>query len=522
LREYWENHTCDAVVGTGEAFDAGLCDQAVDASECCQIAVDFSIDSVDFTTAPATIQQWWQDHHCSDVVGSGAEYKSEMCHRIVSEIGEEGGREVGMCLPRFIAPGKPPNAWYHNGIALQDTCFSGDGPFHAFIIGDWGGLYGASGIEAAKHLSHRFERNQGFVWQVDQHPQLLVRDQMRNRAAWAKPDYILNVGDNFYWAGLEDWCGAGDISALYSNGGTGTSKVNQFQDFYENVYVGQGLDGVQWLGILGNHDYGGWLFNHAWDQMIGYTWTNGPQGRWMTPALYWRSTVRYPTFSVDYYFLDTNVWDALDPHNPSPHNICGVQHASGASCPGGLSNVWTCPAWFQNLWNQQKDWLGEVVPLSTADWRIVVTHFPPYFGMPDWKWMAPTYKIDLIVTGHRHSQYVHNIYDEGTLIWPDWGANAPAAGYTDFLNPVSWVVSGGGGGVTSEHAPDPSGNDDQYGFVDLTLTKENLTVEAITHSGALRKTIVVGHVWNRTSTTTTTGAPRSNGNATSGNTSQTE
>jgi hypothetical protein len=89
------------------------------------------------------------------------------------------------------------------------------------------------------------------------------------------------------------------------------------------------------------------------------------------------------------------------------------------------------------------------------------------------------------------------------LIWPDWGANAAQAGWTDFLDPVSWVVSGGGGGVTSEHAPDVSGNDDQYGFMDLTLTKEELTIEAISHSGAIRRKMAIGHVWNHTSTTTT-------------------
>jgi hypothetical protein len=366
-------------------------------------------------------------------------------------------------------------------------------------------MYGQSGIEAAKHLGHRFERGQGFVYPIDVHPQLLVRDQMKARAKTSNPDYILNVGDNFYWAGIEDKCGAADITKLYSNGGTGVEKVNQFQAFFEEVYNGPGLDGKQWLGVLGNHDFGGWLFSHAWDQMIGYTWSTESTGRWMTPALYWRSHVRYPDFTVDYYFLDTNVWDAMDPHNYSPHNICGIQHnPGGAQCPGGLNSIWACPAWFKDLWKKQKDWLEEVVPLSTADWRIVVTHFPPYFGMDDWKWLANRHQFDLIVTGHRHSQFTRTVGDKSQLIWPDWGKEAYKAGFTDFLDPISWVVSGGGGGVTSEHAPAYDGNDDQYGFMDLTLSKESLTVEAITHSGVQRRKIVVGHVFNHTSTTSTT------------------
>merc|ERR1712113_57252 len=64
-------------------------------------------------------------------------------------------------------------------------------------------------------------------------------------------------------------------------------------------------------------------------------------------------------------------------------------------------------------------------------------------------------------------------------------------GYTDFLDPTAWVVSGGGGGVTSEHVPDAGGNDDQYGFMDLTLAQDKLIVDAISHTGVLRRKMVI-------------------------------
>merc|ERR1711920_665145 len=90
--------------------------------------------------------------------------------------------------------------------------------------------------------------------------------------------------------------------------------------------------------------------------------------------------------------------------------------------------------------------------------------------------------------------------DDPVLIWPDWGfADSQKAGYTDFLDPTAWIVSGGGGGVTSEHAPSLDGNDDEYGFMDLTLSKRNITVEAISHSGILRRTMVIDHQYHRTS-----------------------
>merc|ERR1719463_688663 len=159
---------------------------------------------------------------------------------------------------------------------------------------------------------------------------------------------------------------------------------------------------------------------------MGYTYNTKSSGRWMTPAQYYRSTVRYPDFSIDYYFLDTNVWDANPTWDTSPRNICGFHNGAGSWCPNGLNSTWICPTWFHNLWEEQKRWLDEVVPLSTADWRIVVTHFPPYFGMWDWKWMVKQHQFDLIVTGHRHSQFTRTVGDKSMLIWPDWGANAGA------------------------------------------------------------------------------------------------
>merc|ERR1712241_1155993 len=97
-------------------------------------------------------------------------------------------------------------------------------------------------------------------------------------------------------------CGASDIAWI---------QTNQFQVGFEPVYSGPGLDGKPWLGVLGNHDYGGYRFDQGWDQLIGYTWGNS--GRWVMPAQYWRATVHYPEFAVDYFFLDNNVFDAAEP-----------------------------------------------------------------------------------------------------------------------------------------------------------------------------------------------------------------
>jgi len=65
---------------------------------------------------------------------------------------------------------------------------------------------------------------------------------------------------------------------------------------------GPGIDGKPWLGVLGNHDWGGWQFNKGWDQVIAYSWGGLPEstGRWLQPAIYWAAPVRTETQQAAY------------------------------------------------------------------------------------------------------------------------------------------------------------------------------------------------------------------------------
>jgi len=166
-----------------------------------------------------------------------------------------------------------------------------------------------------------------------------------------------------------------------------------------------------------------------------------------------------------------------------------------------------CQGWFHRLWEEQKKWLDKTVPESTAEWRIIVTHFPPYWGKKDWMELAPKHEIDVVITGHRHAQNMHCKNDVVTKIWAE---NVHSTEMNDFLDPTAWVVSGGGGGITSEHIPDPDGNDDQYGFVDLTVAKDELVFEALSHKGKLRKRMAIDHSYSHggVNKVTTTTAPK--------------
>lgn len=218
----------------------------------------------------------------------------------------------------------------------------------------------------------------------------------------------------------------------------------------------------------------------------------------MMPAQYYSARVWYSDFSVEYYFLDTNHFVAHNADSKLQHNLCSRAHnKNGASCaPVGPSSIQECTKWFQRLWSEQKEWLDRIVPQSTAHWRIVVTHFPPYFGVSEWRELAKKHHFDLIITGHRHKLEMHKKGDPIKPIWDlpphEFANDNDSVEITnDFLDPVAWVVTGGGGGITSEHTPSPHGDDDQYGFMDLILSKDELRVDAISHAGHLRRSMII-------------------------------
>ena len=79
----------------------------------------------------------------------------------------------------------------------------------------------------------------GYVEGVDDQPQLLVAEAFKARAALKDPQYILNVGDNFYWGGIEKSCGEPMNRISYPT-------KHQFDQIFEGVYQGPGLSGKPW------------------------------------------------------------------------------------------------------------------------------------------------------------------------------------------------------------------------------------------------------------------------------------
>jgi len=260
---------------------------------------------------------------------------------------------------------------------------------------------------------------------------------------------VVAAGDNFYPGGLEGTCTTAEEASRRADG----DSTGQFASFHAKMYEGPGLDGKPWFACLGNHDFGGRSFDTAWDVQIFRTWTPylGYGTVWRMPALYWSQRVQYLDFAVDLNFLESNFFDAEPAGVDLNHNMCG----HGSSCYD--INPKTCPSFFHEAWAGSVEMLRKNLAESDARWQVVVTHFPGPIIAPMLATMAD--RIDLLITGHAHFQ-----------------AMGSSAG-------IDWIISGGGGGVTSDAQPTEDGHDSAYGFVDITVTSHKMIVDLLSWGG---------------------------------------
>jgi predicted phosphodiesterase len=383
---------------------------------------------------------------------------------------------------------KPSLPDEHNGAEWPMLCVD-ESEAYFMAIGDWGGMCNFENNVCGEGESVKPMKNNREAVTADKHPQQAVAHSMKERAQKHKPEFILSLGDHFYPGGIDVHCGATD------------NPMYQWNMMFEDIYDKKSL-GVDWMGVLGNHDYGGTCFVKGWDQQISYTW-HSESGRWVMPAQYFKRTVQFAQdFQAEFFFLDTNLVDAMVPSGDPDHNICSDIHNSGtgksycpmsrfpspnggngtdfASCPtkeGMFTSVDQCHDGFKSSWAKQREWLEKELSESTADWQIVVTHYPPAFP-PDgdrdlWPSLGKKYGIDLLVTGHTHSQ--------GLYIGDDKDKQMD-------MSEFPYIISGGGGGIFSEGAPTESGEDDEYGFVDFKMSKDALEIMMVSHTGKERRT----------------------------------
>jgi hypothetical protein len=97
-----------------------------------------------------------------------------------------------------------------NDTRPVDVVADKDGAVHVFVIGDWGAPVHLDEEQiAAGHCEHCTWTQPWWPdWGYDRDAQKKVAAAMKDRAAWANPQYVLNVGDNLYVQGLDHSCDA--------------------------------------------------------------------------------------------------------------------------------------------------------------------------------------------------------------------------------------------------------------------------------------------------------------------------
>lgn len=193
-------------------------------------------------------------------------------------------------------------------------------------------------------------------------------------SSW-NPDLIITTGDNNYPNGAED-----------------TIDVHVGQFFHTYIFPYAGGYGVgatenRFFPSLGNHD---WITDNA-KPYLEYFSLPGNE--------------RYYQFNqgpVDFFVLDS------DAHEPDGVNSSSIQ----------------------------ADWLKEQLSVSSATWKVVYFHHPPYssglHGSTNWmRWPFKDWGVNLVISGHDHT-YERLMIDGLTYIVNGLGGGS----IYDFFDPI--------------------------------------------------------------------------------------
>lgn len=256
-----------------------------------------------------------------------------------------------------------------------------------------------------------------------QYEQKTVAAQM---ARFAKTDFVVTVGDNFYNNGVKS---AGD---------------SQWQTSFEDIYTTPALQ-KDWFATLGNHDYRG---KPAAE--IAYSQSSP---RWKMPARYYSVVKNLPEGgTARFLFIDTTPFVGEYYGDNDYREVIGQD---------------TTAQW---------QWLEQELANATEDWKIVVGHHPVYSGginhgdTPEMvarlKPLLEQYGVQLYLSGHDHA--LQHLQASG------------------MASAVDYVISGGGAkGNDVVATPELRFGRAEPGFLHLALSKDSLFVDFINYKGEL-------------------------------------
>ncbi|XP_053711935.1 tartrate-resistant acid phosphatase type 5-like [Synchiropus splendidus] len=225
-------------------------------------------------------------------------------------------------------------------------------------VGDWGGVPYPPYITAVQKATAR---------------------EMSRIAAQMGTDFVLSLGDNFYYSGVD------------------SVDSPRFKDTFEMVYTAKSLQ-VPWYVLAGNHDHAGNV-----RAQIEYS---KKSDRWRFPGYYYELNFRIPSTNktltiimLDTVLLCGNSLDYLDEKPRGPLRAVDA--------------------------NRQLTWLQQRLAQNKADFLLVAGHYPVWSVSEH----GPTecllrrlrplllkYKVTAFLCGHDHNlQYIEEL-DVGYIV----------------------------------------------------------------------------------------------------------
>ena len=274
--------------------------------------------------------------------------------------------------------------------------------YNFLSLGDWGGA----------SLSKQDKQN---VYDV--------AEAMDNNAKEYKPEFVLSLGDLFYWCGIQN-----------------TSDFQIAVDF-EEPYSSDNLKDLDWYNILGNHEYG---YNSQ--AVLDYSQNNS---HWIIPDRYYTKRVEIESSSslhMTMIFLDTSPcvasYRAQDPVMWDP---CSTQYPTCS--PGATDDDFEGDCKFnENILQQnctaQYEWLqSTLAAVDSDDWLVVMGHHPlDEVNVHDFTELLQGHGFSIYLNGHAHTLSRYTLDGKGAYVTSGAGSLVDTPDQTS--GPTSMKVRG--------------------------------------------------------------------------------
>mmetsp|Transcript_8470 Transcript_8470/g.12634 ORF Transcript_8470/g.12634 Transcript_8470/m.12634 type:complete len:352 (-) Transcript_8470:206-1261(-) len=331
--------------------------------------------------------------------------------------------------------------------------------FSFLTVGDWGGA--ALGGQAETNVYS-------------------VSSQMAETASSSGASFVVNVGDNFYWCGIQN-----------------TSDY-QIEVDYVKPYSEESLQ-IPWYSVLGNHEYG---YNVT--AQVEYSTMNE---NWIMDARYYTRRVLIDPDSstyISFIFLDTSpcISDYRS-DNPEYWDPCGSDYPTCSLDSSDDDFEGEC-MFHENIISQdcteQYNWLQKALAaVPEADWLIIVGHHPAdEIDVQDFTSLIQAHGFDLYLNGHAHTLTHYTVDNSGAYVTS--GAGALVSTSDQVRDRMARKVAGdkeilGHISPASSHSYQTLWNSKTAGFTLHTFDEsfENLVTDFISYDGTIIHSFTVSH-----------------------------